>query len=55
MNTLLKLQIHKIYTDETGHFPTPSNRGIRYCFVLYHYDSNAIFVYPIKIIAPQNF
>jgi hypothetical protein len=38
----------KMYTDITGRFPVQSNRGYKYIFVLYDYDSNAILVEPIK-------
>jgi hypothetical protein len=32
----------KSYSDQTGHFHTPSNRGNHYIFLLYHYDTNSI-------------
>ena len=40
--------LHKIYTDQTGKFPTISSNGMQYCFVLYSFDANAILVEPIK-------
>ena len=40
--------LQKIYTDQTGKFPTPSSNGMQYCFVLYSFDANAILVEPIK-------
>ena len=40
--------LHKIYTDQTGKFPTTSSNGMQYCFVLYSFDANAILVEPIK-------
>jgi len=40
--------LHKIYTDQTGRFPTTSSNGMQYCFVLYSFDANAILVEPIK-------
>jgi hypothetical protein len=38
----------QIFTDQTGRFVTPSSRGNNYIIVLYDYDSNHIFVQPIK-------
>ena len=38
----------KIYTDQTGQFPTVSSRGNKYLMVLYDYDSNAILAEPLK-------
>ena len=40
--------VGKIYTDQTGAFPTLSSKGNRYLFILYHYDTNAILAEPIK-------
>ena len=40
--------VHKIYTDQTGKFPTTSSNGMQYCCVLYSFDANAILVEPIK-------
>ena len=37
----------KIYTDQTGAFPTISSKGFRYVFILYHYDTNSILAEPI--------
>ena len=39
--------IEKIYTDQTGAFPTISSKGSRYVFILYHYDTNSILAEPI--------
>ena len=38
----------QIHTDQTGKFPVTSNRGMKYVFVLYDYDSNSIHPVPIK-------
>ena len=37
-----------MYTDQTGGFPTMSSRGNRYQMILYHVDSNSIWVEPTK-------
>ena len=39
---------NKVYSDQTGRFPVPSVRGNTQLFVLYHFDSNYIFLRPIK-------
>ena len=40
---------HKMYTDQTGHFPTTSYRGMQYVLVLYEpTESNAILVEPMQ-------
>ena len=36
----------KIATDLTGKLPIISNRGNKYLFVLYDYDSNIILILP---------
>jgi ribosomal protein S24E len=38
----------KVYTDQTGAFPTKSSNGKKYMLVMYHYDTNAILVEPLK-------
>ena len=38
----------KIYTDQTGRFPITSSRGSKYIFILYSYDTNAIFAHSLK-------
>jgi hypothetical protein len=38
----------QVYTDQTGQFPVTSSNGHRYMLVLYHYDTNAILVKPLK-------
>jgi hypothetical protein len=38
----------RIYTDQTGQFPVRSINGYRYMLVMYHYDTNAILVTPLK-------
>ena len=38
----------KMYTDQTGRFPTRSHRGYEYIMVLFEVDSNAILVEPHK-------
>ena len=37
-----------MYTDQTGKFPHQSSRGNRYQMILYHVDSNLIWVEPMK-------
>eukprot|EP00804_Cyclotella_cryptica_P029865 CCRYP_010777-RA/>CCRYP_010777-RA protein AED:0.22 eAED:0.28 QI:0/0/0/1/1/1/4/0/696 len=37
-----------VYTDQTGRFPHASSRGNRYQMILYHTDSNSIWVEPTK-------
>ena len=37
----------QIYTDQTGHYITPSSNGNNYLLILYDYDSNAIFAQPL--------
>ena len=38
----------QVHTDQTGKFPVTSNRGMKYVFILYDYDSNSIHPVPIK-------
>ena len=38
----------KIATDLTGKFPVTSNRGNKYLFVIYEYDSNIKLIRPMK-------
>jgi hypothetical protein len=38
----------RIYTDQTGQFPVRSSNGYRYMLVMYHYDTSAILVAPLK-------
>ena len=38
----------KMYTDQTGRFPTQSYRGMQYIMVLYEISSNAILVEPLR-------
>ena len=38
----------KMYTDQTGRFPTQSYRGMQYIMVLYKISSNAILVEPLR-------
>ena len=38
----------KVYTDQTGRFPTTSSNGSKYVFILYAYDINAILAEPLK-------
>ena len=44
-----------IATDIPGKFPITSKRGYKYMFVLYHYDSNAIIVRPMKNRSDEEF
>jgi hypothetical protein len=44
----------KIYTDQTGRFPTTSSKGNKYIMVLYDYDSNAILAEPMKSRSEQH-
>ena len=37
-----------MYSDQTGAFPCLSSRGYRYLMVFYDYDTNAIFLRPLK-------
>jgi hypothetical protein len=37
-----------IYTDQTGKFPRISSRGFQYQMILYHINSNSIWVEPTK-------
>ncbi len=39
-----------LYTDQTGKFPHICSRGNRYQMILYHVDSNTIWVEPTKNI-----
>jgi hypothetical protein len=41
-NGILRLDILKSYSDQTGLFPIPSSRGNHYMFILYHQDTNTI-------------
>ena len=45
---LSKPDTRKLYTDLTGCLPLNSNRGMKYMVILYAYDTNEIFVEPIK-------
>jgi hypothetical protein len=38
----------KAYSDQTGRFPVPSISSNTQVFILYHYDSNQIFLEPMK-------
>eukprot|EP00804_Cyclotella_cryptica_P028250 CCRYP_014606-RA/>CCRYP_014606-RA protein AED:0.44 eAED:0.44 QI:0/-1/0/1/-1/1/1/0/272 len=38
----------RVYSDQTGKFPHTSSRGNRYQMILYHTDSNSIWVEPTK-------
>ena len=35
-------------TDHTGRFPVTSNRGNKYLFIIYDYESNCILVRPMN-------
>ena len=39
---------YKIYTDQTGRFPTKSSRGYQYIMVLSEVDSDAILIEPMR-------
>jgi hypothetical protein len=41
--------IQKLYSNQTGRFPTQSSRGYQYIFVLYEDKSNAILFKPLKM------
>ena len=41
-------ETNKMFSDLTGKFPQFSSRGYQYIVVLYHYDSNAILIEPVK-------
>ena len=38
----------KIYSDQTGWFPTTSSKGTKYVMIIYDHDSNAIIARPLK-------
>ena len=38
----------QVYSDQTGHFVAPSDKGNQYLFVMHDYDSNSIHVEPMK-------
>ena len=38
----------QVYSDQTGRFVAPSDRGNQYLFVMYNYNSNSIHAEPIK-------
>ena len=52
-----KIINHKrqIATDPTGKFPVTSNRGNKYLFILYDYDSNCILIRPMKSRSDSKF
>ena len=52
-----KIIDHKqqIDTDLIGKFPVTYNRGNKYLFVLYDYDSNCILIQPMKSIVDSKF
>ena len=37
-----------VFSDQTGHFPTRSQRGNKYIMVMVEINSNAILVEPLK-------
>ena len=39
---------NQTYSDLTGQFPITASSGVRYLLILYDYDSNYIFVHPLK-------
>ena len=41
--------ISKSYSDQTGKFPITSSRGHKYIFVFYHFDTNTILGFPLKV------
>ena len=43
----------KMYTDQTGRFPTKSSGGYQYVMVLVELNSDAIMVAPMKNIGHQ--
>ena len=45
----------QIGTDLTGKFPVTPNRGNKYLFVLYNYESNCILIRPMKSISDRTF
>ena len=42
------LETNEIFTDQMGRFPIKSSSGAQYIFLMYHTDSNAIFVCPMR-------
>ena len=39
----------KVYSYQIGNFPVTSRRGVKYVFILYSYDANAILSEPLMI------
>ena len=42
------VDVGKLCSDQTGHFPVASITGVKYVFILYSYNANAIFSDPLK-------
>ena len=42
------LETKDIFTDQMGRFPIKSSSGVQYIFLMYHTDSNAIIVRPMR-------
>jgi hypothetical protein len=42
------LETKEIFTDQMGRFPIKSSSGVQYIFLMYHTDSNAILVRPMR-------
>ena len=40
--------ISKLYTDDTGRFPSKARSGNQYLMIAFHSDTNAILVAPLK-------
>ena len=38
----------QVYSDQTGRFVAPSDKGNQYLFIIYDYDSNSIHAEPMK-------
>ena len=47
--------IHKIYTNDTGRFPTRARSGNQYIMVAYHCDTNTILVQPFATPSDNKF
>ena len=47
MHKIIELT-HKVYTDQTGHFPVTSSQGNKYIMILLHCDTNCILAQPMK-------
>ena len=40
----------KVYSDQTGHFPVTSIKGLKHVSILYSYDANEVLLEPFNSI-----